>query len=114
MLVTLGTLHHFRRTGGSPDGARRLLAVTAAATLALTAYASALLIAQIGIGAALSGRASPIRQERVPTAIRYSISKRARSSVPRFQSSQNPSSAASKSSARSLRTALPRAAIVGP
>ncbi len=46
VLVTLGTLHHFRRTGGSPDGARRLLAVTAAATLALTAYASALLIAR--------------------------------------------------------------------
>ena len=46
VLVTLGTLHHFRRTGGSPDGARRLLAVTAAATLALTAYASALLVAR--------------------------------------------------------------------
>ena len=43
-LVTLGTLHHFLRTGGSPDGARRLLAVTATATLALTACSCGLLI----------------------------------------------------------------------
>jgi hypothetical protein len=48
VLVTLGTLHHFRRTGGSTEGARRLLAITAAATLALTACASALLIAPSG------------------------------------------------------------------
>jgi hypothetical protein len=45
-LVTLGTLHHYRRTGGSPDGARRLLAVTATATLALTALSCGLLVAQ--------------------------------------------------------------------
>jgi hypothetical protein len=45
VLVTLGTLHHFRRTGGSPEGARRLLAITATATLALTAYGCGLLIA---------------------------------------------------------------------
>ena len=38
VLVTLGTLHHFRRTGGSPAGARRLLVITATATLASTAY----------------------------------------------------------------------------
>ena len=45
VLVTLGTLHHFRRTGGSPEGGRRLLAATATATLALTAYGTGLLIA---------------------------------------------------------------------
>jgi hypothetical protein len=45
VLVTLGTLHHFRRTGGSPEGARRLLAVTATAALALAAYSTSLLIA---------------------------------------------------------------------
>jgi hypothetical protein len=45
VLVTLGTLHHFRRTGGSPEGARRLLAVTATATLALAAYSTSLLVA---------------------------------------------------------------------
>jgi hypothetical protein len=45
VLVTLGTVHHFRRTGGSPEGALRLLAVTAAATLALTVYGCVLLIA---------------------------------------------------------------------
>ena len=45
VLVTLGALHHFRRTGGSPAGARRLLAVTVTATLALTAYSCGLLIA---------------------------------------------------------------------
>ena len=45
VLVTLATLHHFRRTGGSRAGARRLLAVTGAATLALTAVTSGVLIA---------------------------------------------------------------------
>ncbi len=44
VLVTLGTLHHFHRTGGSPEGARRLLAVTAVGTLALTAYGCGLLM----------------------------------------------------------------------
>ncbi len=46
VLVTLGTLHHFRRTGGSPEGARRLLVATATATLALTALSCGLLILQ--------------------------------------------------------------------
>jgi len=42
VLVTLGALHHYRRTGGSAAGARRLGVVTAAATIALTAVASVL------------------------------------------------------------------------
>ena len=46
MLVTLGALHHYRRTGGSGAGARRLLALTLAAALALTALTSGLVIAQ--------------------------------------------------------------------
>jgi hypothetical protein len=41
-LTTLGALHHHRRTGGSPAAGRRLLALTAAATLALTAVGSAM------------------------------------------------------------------------
>jgi hypothetical protein len=45
ILVTLGTLHHHRRTGGSARGRRRLLAVTAAGTLALTAAASVQVLA---------------------------------------------------------------------
>ncbi|MGH3264495.1 MAG: hypothetical protein ACRDNS_21150 [Trebonia sp.] len=45
VLVTLGTLHHYRRTGGSRNGARRLLGATAAATLALTAMNCALVVA---------------------------------------------------------------------
>ena len=40
-LVTLGALHHFRRTGGSRRGERRLLLGTVAATLLTTALASA-------------------------------------------------------------------------
>jgi Protein of unknown function (DUF3995) len=40
VLVTLGALHHHRRTGGSARAGQRLLAATAAATLALTAVAS--------------------------------------------------------------------------
>lgn len=43
VLVTLGTLHHYRRTGGSHNGARRLLGATAAGTLALTALNCALI-----------------------------------------------------------------------
>ena len=41
ILVTLGALHHFRRTGGSRRGERRLLLGTVAATLLTTALASA-------------------------------------------------------------------------
>jgi hypothetical protein len=44
ILTVLGTLHHYRRTGGSPAGARRLILVTAAGTLALTAYATTLVV----------------------------------------------------------------------
>jgi hypothetical protein len=46
VLVTLATVHHYRRTGGSADGARRLVAITVAATLALTLFACALVIAR--------------------------------------------------------------------
>jgi hypothetical protein len=42
VLVTAGALHHHRRTGGSVRAGRRLLAATAAASLALTAWASVL------------------------------------------------------------------------
>ncbi len=38
VLVMLGTLHHYRRTGGSPRGAYRLAWITVAATLALSGY----------------------------------------------------------------------------
>jgi len=44
MLVTAGAVHHHRRTGGSQRAERRLLAGTTAATLALAAFASALVI----------------------------------------------------------------------
>ncbi len=43
VLVTLGALHHFRRTGGSRCGASRLLWITVAATLALSGYSVALM-----------------------------------------------------------------------
>jgi hypothetical protein len=46
ILVSLGAVHHHRRTGGSARGARRLLAATALATLAMTAYACALVVAR--------------------------------------------------------------------
>jgi hypothetical protein len=46
VLVTAGALHHHRRTGGSDRARRRLLAATGAATLALTALASILVIGQ--------------------------------------------------------------------
>jgi hypothetical protein len=46
VLVTLATLHHYRRTGGSARGARRLVAITVAATLALTLFACALVVAR--------------------------------------------------------------------
>jgi hypothetical protein len=44
ILTVLGTLHHYRRTGGSAAGARRLVLLTVAGTLALTAYATALVV----------------------------------------------------------------------
>jgi hypothetical protein len=46
VLVTLGSLHHYRRTGGSDRGARRLLGATVAATLALTAVGCGLIVAR--------------------------------------------------------------------
>jgi Protein of unknown function (DUF3995) len=42
VLVTVATLHHHRRTGGSDRARRRLVAVTVAGTLALTALACAM------------------------------------------------------------------------
>ena len=46
ILVTLGTLHYHRRSGGSARGGRRLVAVTIAATLALTSFSCALVVAR--------------------------------------------------------------------
>ena len=40
VLVTLGAVHHFRRTGGSRRGERRIVLVTAAASVALATLAS--------------------------------------------------------------------------
>ena len=44
LLVTAGALHHHRRTGGSATAASAAIAVTGAATLALTAVSCALLV----------------------------------------------------------------------
>jgi Protein of unknown function (DUF3995) len=44
LLVSAGALHHHRRTGGSDKARRRLIGITAAATLGLTAVASALVL----------------------------------------------------------------------
>ena len=57
---------------------------------------------------------SDMAQRRVPTASRYSFSNRAGDEVPRLYSSQNASSAASKSASRPFLTALFLATIVGP
>ena len=46
VLVTLGTLHHHRRTGGSLRAERRLVILTASATLALTALSCAVVVAR--------------------------------------------------------------------
>jgi hypothetical protein len=46
VLVTLGALHHHRRTGGSVHRARRLLLLTALATLGLTAFACTVVVAR--------------------------------------------------------------------
>ena len=43
VLVTLGTVHHYRRTGGSRCGAYRLVWITVAATLALSGFTIALM-----------------------------------------------------------------------
>jgi hypothetical protein len=44
VLVTLGALHHHRRTGGSARVARRLASLTVAGTLVLTAIACAIVV----------------------------------------------------------------------
>jgi len=44
LLTIAGALHHHRRTGGSDTARRRLIALTAAGTLALTALATALVV----------------------------------------------------------------------
>jgi hypothetical protein len=46
VLVTLGAVHHHRRTGGSTRAERRLIAATVAATLALTAFSCAVVVAR--------------------------------------------------------------------
>jgi hypothetical protein len=46
VLVTLGALHHHRRTGGSARTERRLVLATVIAALAITAYACALVAAR--------------------------------------------------------------------
>jgi hypothetical protein len=48
ILVTLATLHHHQRTGGTVQAGRRLLALTALATLALTLFACALVVVRSG------------------------------------------------------------------
>jgi hypothetical protein len=44
LLVSLGALHHHRRTGGSARDRRRLIVLTALATLALTAFSCTLVV----------------------------------------------------------------------
>ena len=46
ILVTLGTVHHHRRTGGSVRAERRLGLLTVVATLGFTAFACALVVAR--------------------------------------------------------------------
>ena len=46
VLATLGAVHHHRRTGGSAAGERRLIVGTAVATLAITAFAVAIVVAR--------------------------------------------------------------------
>jgi hypothetical protein len=46
VLVTLGTLHYNRRSGGSARAGRRLVANTAAATLLLTLFSCTLVVAR--------------------------------------------------------------------
>ena len=44
VLVTLGAVHHYRRTGGSQRGERRLVAITAGAAVGLAAVSIVLVI----------------------------------------------------------------------
>ena len=46
VLTTLGTVHHYRRTGGTARGTRRLVILTAVAALALTVFSCALVVAR--------------------------------------------------------------------
>ena len=46
VFVTLATLHHHRRSGGSVRAERRLIIVTVVGTLALTAFSCALVVAR--------------------------------------------------------------------
>ena len=46
VLVTLGAIHHHRRTGGSAHTEHRLLVLTAAAAIALTAIACGIVVAR--------------------------------------------------------------------
>jgi hypothetical protein len=46
VLTTLGTVHYYRRTGGSTRGERRLVAATVVATLALTLLSCAIVVAR--------------------------------------------------------------------
>ena len=46
ILVSLATLHHHLRTGGSARAGRRLMALTALCALAITAYACAVVVAR--------------------------------------------------------------------
>ena len=48
LLVTLGTLHHHRRSGRSARAGRRLVAITAAATLVLTLFSCTVVVAGSG------------------------------------------------------------------
>ena len=65
-------------------------------------------------GRVVARRAPDDGQARVPTASKYSSSKRASPSVPRSYSSRKSSSAASNSLSRPSLAALARATIVGP
>lgn len=46
VLVSLGAVHHHRRTGGSAQAERRLVIATVAATLAVTAFACLAVVAR--------------------------------------------------------------------
>ena len=46
VLTTIAVVHHHRRTGGTARGERRLVLVTVLATLALTVFSCALVVAR--------------------------------------------------------------------
>jgi hypothetical protein len=46
VLTTVGVLHHYRRTGGSAAGERRLVVATVITTLALTLFSCAIVVAR--------------------------------------------------------------------